>query len=54
MRFYIERNGRPYNYLDDRNKLNNERQAHLQNEETADKDTKKRAKDEVDDKKNQH
>lgn len=37
MRFYIERNGRPYNFLDDRNKLNENREKHLTEEESQDK-----------------
>lgn len=54
MRFYIERGGRPYNYLDDRTILNQQRDQHLEEEEAKDKAAKQKAKGEQEDKKENH
>ena len=56
MRIYIERDGRSYNYLSSVNKLNKERESHLQTEESdwraenhkMDEEAKQKAQDECD------
>lgn len=44
MRTYIERNGRPYNYLSQIDELNQQREAHLAEEEAKNKDQQEKDK----------
>lgn len=46
MRIYIERDGRPYNYLSSVNELNNKREEHLEVEEQEWKDSNQKKKNE--------